>query len=89
MSTATATPKIGSYYQRVIRELDAKRTVNPAGVEASMRVNYGTLNHLCDSHFRREIRLARECEAAEPGYLRRVAESFGMADDFDAWEAQS
>ena len=75
-----------SYYQRLIREMNP--TVNPAGVEASMRLQYGTLSHLSARDFRREIKLAVSCEKAEPGFLKRTAESFGMADDFASWEGQ-
>lgn len=73
-----------SHYQRLIREMHP--TINPAGVEASMRLQYGTLSHLSDADFRREIRLAAACERASPGFLKKAAESFGMADDFATWE---
>lgn len=76
-----------SYYQDLIHELDA--TVNPAGVEASMRMQFGTLSHLDKAEFRREIKIAKQCEAAEPGYLKGVAESFGMAGDFAQWAARA
>lgn len=73
-----------SHYQKLIRKLHP--TVNPAGVEASMRLQYGTLSHLSDRDFRREIRLAVDCEKAQPGFLKGVAASFGMAEDFARWE---
>lgn len=73
-----------SHYQKIIRSMHP--TINPAGVEASMRLQYGTLSHLSDRDFRREIRIAEECEKVEPGFLRKTAASYGMAEDFAAWE---
>lgn len=72
-------------YQQTIRDMDP--TVNPAGVEAAMRLQYGTLDHLDEQTFAEEIELAKACEAEEPGFLRRVAESYGMGADFDKWAA--
>jgi hypothetical protein len=86
-TTNTAPPRIGSNYQRLIRQLDPKKTVNPAGVEAMMRAQYGTLGHLDDATFRREIKLARQCEQQQPGFLRGSADSHGMTADFAEWEA--
>jgi hypothetical protein len=71
-------------YQATIHDLDP--TVNPAGVEASMRLQFGTLDHLSRDDFRREIGIAKACEAEEPGYLEAVAESYGMAADYARWE---
>lgn len=76
-----------SYYQKLIREIAVD--VNPAGVEASMRLNYGTLSSLPREVFADEVKLARECETAEPGFLKMVAGSYGMQDDFDKWEAEA
>ena len=73
-----------SFYQTLIREVDP--SVNPAGVEASMRLQYGTLNHLPRETFELEIRVAKACEAEQPGFLRGVAQSFGMLDDFHRWD---
>ena len=64
------------YAQRVIRE-EAARTghldINAAGVEGSMRLMYGTLDHLTRDDFHREIAIAAECEAAQPSYLAECA----------------
>lgn len=65
-----------SYYQRVITEIDP--TIDAAGVECSMRLQYGTLNHLPRETFVDEVRIARECEAAQPGYLASVRRSYAM-----------
>lgn len=80
-----ATTYPGNGYQSLIREIHP--TVNPAGVEAAMRLHHGTLDHLERRDFVHEVGLALACEAAEPGFLRRIAASFGMAAEFDRWEA--
>ena len=46
-----------------------------------MLLQYATLDHLDRAAFQVEISVARDCEVLEPGYLRRMAESFGL--DYD------
>ena len=70
--------------QRLINELD--QTVNPAGVQGSMYLQYGTLGHLGRDTFRLEIEVAKQCEAEEPGFLKGIADSYGLGRDFDRWE---
>ena len=72
-------------YQTLLHELAPD--LNPAGIEASMRLHYGTLNHLPRETFAAEAKLAANLEAQSPGILRKIAESMGMADDFANWEA--
>ena len=72
-------------YQTLLHELAPD--LNPAGVEASMRLHYGTLNHLPREKHPEEAMLVADCERQSPGILRRIAESMGMADDFAKWEA--
>ena len=60
--------------------------LNPAGIEASMRLHYGTLNHLPRETFVAEATLAADLEGQSPGILRKIAENMGMADDFAKWE---
>jgi hypothetical protein len=72
-------------YQTLLHELAP--SLNPAGVEASMRLHYGTLNHLPRETFAAEAKLAADLEGQSPGILRKIAESTGMADDFASWEA--
>ena len=74
------------YYQKIIRELDS--TVNPAGVEASMRLQYGTLDHLCNATFKQEIKIAKACEKAEPGFLKGCAESMGFGAEYAMWQGK-
>lgn len=71
-------------YQKLIHDIDP--TINPAGVEASMRLMYGTLDHLSHEIFRRETAIARSCKEREPGYLRRTAISYGMTADYNRWQ---
>ena len=61
--------------------------LNPAGVEASMRLHYGTLNHLSRETFVVEAKLASDLEGQSPDILRKIAESMDMADDFAKWES--
>ena len=75
---------MASFYQRLIHEIDP--AINPAGVEASMRLQYSTLNHLPHEEFVRETKLADAMEREEPGCLCRIAKSYGMGDEFAEWE---
>ena len=72
-------------YQTLLHELAPD--LNPAGIEASMRLHYGTLNHLPRETFMTETKLAADLEGQSPGILRKVADSMGIADDFAKWEA--
>ncbi|MQA65211.1 MAG: hypothetical protein GEU76_04810 [Alphaproteobacteria bacterium] len=72
------------FYQNLLHELAPE--LNPAGVEASMRLQYGTLSHLPREIFVEEAKVAATCERQSPGYLRRVADSMGMASEYDAWQ---
>ena len=71
-------------YQTLLHELAPDP--NPAGVEASMRLHYGTLDHLPRETFVAEAKLAADLEDQSPGILRKIADSMGMADDFAKWE---
>ncbi len=73
-----------SFYQRTIFEMD--QAINSADVEASMRLQYGTLDHLPKENFRQEILLAKKLEEQEPGCLSSCADSFGLGSDFLEWE---
>ena len=73
------------FYQRLLHELAPE--LNPAGVEAAMRLEYSTLDHLPRKTFAEEAKRAAAFERHAPGYLRQIADSMGMANEFDAWEA--
>lgn len=61
-------------YARIIREIDP--TIDADAVECSMRLQYGTLDHLDRSTFAEEVALFRECEREEPGWGERVKRSY-------------
>ena len=67
-------------YQTLLHELVP--SLNPARIEASMRLHYGTLSHLLRETFVAEAKLAADLEDQSPGIPRKIAESMGMADDF-------
>lgn len=73
-----------SFYQELIQEINP--SLNPAGVESLMRLQYSTLSHLSRETFVAECALAAECEKEAPGTLKSVAESFGMGREFEKWE---
>ena len=73
-------------YQSLSHELAPD--LNPAGIEASMRLHYGMLNHLPRETFMAEAKLAAELEAQLPGILSKIAESMGMENDFAKWEGE-
>ncbi len=72
-------------YQTLLHELAPD--LNPAGIEASIRLHYGTLNHLPRETFAAEAKLVADLEAQSPGILRKIADNMGMAEDFPKWEA--
>lgn len=63
-------------YRTIINEIDAG--VDARHVEASMRLQYGTLCHLPRETFAAEIAVFKACERVEPGYGEKLAQSFGM-----------
>ena len=71
-------------YQTLLHELAPD--LKSAGVEASMRLHYGNLNHLPRETLVAEAKLAADLEGQSPGILRKIAESMGMVDDFAKWE---
>ena len=75
-----------SHYERFIEALDPD--INPVGVEASMRLQYGTLDHLPREEFIKEINGARAVERMEPGYLRECADSYDRTEAFERWESE-
>ena len=73
------------YYQKLIHEMD--KTINPAGVEGSMRLQFSVLDHLDRHDFLREIQVGKDCERYEPGSLSRMADTHGLRADYDRWES--
>ena len=72
-----------NYYQDLVHRLDP--AINSAGVEASMRLQYGTLDHLTPQTFADEIKLARQCQEQDPDFLHSIAASYGLTADFSHW----
>ncbi len=72
-------------YQKLLHEIAPE--LNPAGVEAMMRLQHHTLNHLPRAVFVAEAKLAAELERQSPGSLREIAASMGMEVEFAQWEA--
>lgn len=63
-------------YAAIINKIDPN--VNAVHVEAHMRCQYGTLDHLPRETFREEIKLFHACEREQPGYGAALAASYGM-----------
>lgn len=52
---------------------------DPRQIEAMMRVEYGTLDHLTADRFAHEVEIARQCvDEAGPDMAERIAKSFGL-----------
>lgn len=68
-----------TYAQRVIAGLDVAKGYDPRHVEAYMRAEHGTLNHLSASAFAAEVKLAvADIEYDGLGLADLVARSFGL-----------
>ena len=63
-------------YLEIINQIDP--AVNATHVEAHMRCQYGTLDHLPRETFRAEIKLFKMCEIEMPGYGKSIAATYGM-----------
>lgn len=73
-------------YQEMLHGMDP--SINPAGVEAHLRLQYGTLDHLDAATFHKELALARNTEHLHPGYMREAAEAEAMTKDFNHWQTR-
>jgi len=51
---------------------------DPTEVEAYMRLEFGTLDHLPRDQFRREARLAARCVDADPRQAKALVASYGL-----------
>ncbi len=65
-----------THYGALIRSIAPGR--DPRLVEAFMRLDHGTLDHLSRSQFRAEAEIAADCVAADPGLAESLAQSFGL-----------
>ena len=73
-----------THYQEQIFAIDP--TVNPAGVEAHMRIQFHNLDNLDITDFRTHTYLAKVTEHRHPGYMREAAESQTMTADYNHWQ---
>jgi hypothetical protein len=65
-----------TYYQKLIQTMDP--TCNARHVEAFMRSEHGTLDHLPHETFLHEIQIAKACEIEMPGLGEHLAQSYGL-----------
>ena len=71
--------------QRLIHELNPR--VNPAFVEAYMRLEHNTLSHLPRATFDTEAAKAQqEQELWAQGLIESTCASYGLLADYQAWE---
>jgi len=69
-------------YRKLIREILDQNgwTANPGEVEAWMRLQYSTLDHLSRTTFELEVEIAVvSIQKAGPARSRELARSFGLA----------
>ena len=67
-----------TYTQRCIQKVDPT-IKNLAGVEAHLRCEHGTLDHLSAAKFRSEVANAKLIEQTMPGYLVLIASTMGVS----------
>ena len=63
-------------YAERIQKLAPK--YDPRHVEAYLRLEYGTLDHLSPATFTKEVRIACQCIDADPDQAEQLARSFGL-----------
>lgn len=63
-------------YQKRISEIAPRYQARQ--IEAFMRLQYGTLDHLSPSVFRREVAMACECIDTDPDMAERLTRSYGL-----------
>lgn len=71
-------------YADIISKIDS--TINPYGVQGSIRLADLRMSSMMEFQFKEEIELAKQLHAQDPEFLRSAAASFGMTAEFDAWE---
>lgn len=81
MTATTATPRRSHYQQRIAERLavTGKLGIDPRHIEAYMRLEYGTLDHLSAATFNREVATGAECvEVGGSVEAEALAASFGL-----------
>lgn len=67
------------FYQQLIKELLDGRDYDPRHIEAYMRVEYGTLDHLSREDFQHEVEVCIVCiDAGGKGQAELLARSYGL-----------
>lgn len=68
------------YYDRIAEILEkmGRSDVDPRHVEAGMRLQFSTLDHLSLGQFRSEIRLQVQVVDADPALAERLAKSYAL-----------
>ena len=61
-------------YAKIILDIDP--TANARGIEAYMRSEHGTLDHLPREVFVKEIKMAAACDRQCPGFLDLLASTY-------------
>ena len=76
--------RVIKFPQRLIHELNSH--VNPAFVEACMRLEYHTLSHLSRACFARNAERTLQEQAQWPQELiESTCDSYGLLADYQAW----
>lgn len=66
-----------SFYAKTFKELQPN--YDPRHIEAYVRLQYGTLDHLDHATFKREAAIAAACiDSARPGEPEELAQSYGL-----------
>ena len=73
-------------YEKIVTDIN--QYINPVGVVCMMREAHHTLDALDIAQFRMETLAAASCEREQPGFLRRMADSYGHVEPFDEWNAE-
>lgn len=67
------------FYQKLIKELLGNADYDPRHIEALMRLQYSTLDHLSRDDFRREVALCKQCiDEMGKGAAEQAAKSYGL-----------
>ena len=67
-----------SYQEQIWKVLGERTVVDLRHVEAWMRDEHGTLDHLTPEQFEREVGLAAQFALAQPELSERLAQSYGL-----------
>lgn len=70
-----------TYPQRVIRSILDQvgvTDVDPRHIEAAMRLQYSTLDHLSRTDFHREVAIGIQMCAVDADAMERLAQSYGL-----------